>query len=99
MSTHSINNFSPKFQPFLIGSPTCPAKIKDEIDTIFKQPLKPLKSNYIFDAGKWILKLGRTNGITTPDTHLYRVRKAEKIRSYIHQNNLDAHIAVPRKYL
>ena len=99
MTTVDIKNLPPKFQSFLIGSPTCPAKIKDEIDAIFQQPLKPLK-NYIFDAGKWVLKLGRTDEFaTTPDTHLYRVRKAEKIRSYIHKNNLDAHIAVPRKYL
>ena len=99
MTTVSIKNLPPKFQSFLIGSPTCPAKIKDEIDTLFQQPLKPLK-DHIFDAGKWVLKLGRTDGLdTTPDTHLYRVRKAEKIRSYIHKNNLDAHIAVPRKYL
>lgn len=100
MSSISVSNLSPKFQPFLVGSPTCPAKIKVEIDTIFQQPLIPLKNNYIFDAGKWILKLGRTDGFnTTPDTHLYRVRKAEKIRTYIHQNNLEAHIVVPRKYL
>lgn len=67
---------------------------------MFQRPLPALKSNYIFDAGKWVLKLGRTDGLnTTPDTHLYRVRKVEKIRTYIHQNNLEAHIAVPRKYL
>ncbi len=100
MSVINMSNLSPKFQPFLIGSPKCPAKIKDEIDTIFQQPLTSLKSNYILDAGKWILKLGRTDGLhTTPDTHLYRVRKAEKIRTYIQQNNLEAHIAVPTKYL
>jgi len=100
MTTPSINNLAPKFQGFLIGSPTCPANIKIEIDGIFQQPLKRLKSNYIFDAGKWVLKLGRTDvpGMT-PDTHMYRVRKAEKIRSYIEQNKLEDHIEVPKKYL
>lgn len=100
MSIASINNLPSKFQPFLIGSPNCSANIKNEIDTIFQQPLEPLKSNYIFDAGKWVLKLGRTDGLnTTPDTHLYRVRKAEKIRTFIHQNNLDDHIAVSKKLI
>lgn len=100
MTNINIANLSHKFQPFLVGSPTCPAKIKDEMDTIFEESLRPLKGNYIFDAGKWILKLERTDGSkTTPDTHLYRVRKAEKIRTYIQKNNLEAHIAVPKKYL
>lgn len=100
MSTVSINNLHSKFQPFLIGSPTCTANIKAEIDAVFQKPLTLLKNNYIFDAGNWVLKLGRTGSIvTTSDTHLYRVRKAEKIRSYIHQNNLEDHIAVPQKYL
>lgn len=99
MSTLSINNLPSKFEPFLIGSPTCPVK-EEEIDTIFQEPLTPLKGDYIFDAGKWVLKLGRTDGLsTTPDTHLYRVRKAEKIRAYIQKNHLEKHIAVPRKYL
>ncbi len=100
MSIPSIDNLSSKFQPFLIGSPTCSVNIKSEIDSFFQRPITRLKSNYIFDAGDWVLKLGRTdNLLTTPDTHLYRIRKAEKIRNYISQNNLEDHIEVPRKYL
>lgn len=99
MSTINLSNLPSKFQPFLIGSSTCPVS-KDEIDAIFQQSLQPLKSDYIFDAGKWVLKLGRTDGLaTTDDTHLYRVRKAEKIRTYICQNNLEEHIVVSKKYL
>lgn len=94
------NNINPKFYPYLLGHPSCPVNIKQDIDQIFQQPLKPLKSDYIFDAGQWILKLGRTDGLlTTEDTHLYRVRKAEKIRVYIHNHNLENALVVPHKYL
>ncbi len=101
MSVINIDNLPRKFQPFLIGSPTCREQIKGEIDDIMnRRMLRPLKSDYIFEADRWVFKLGRTGGaLTTPDTHLYRVRKAEKIRTYILQHGLEAHIAVPKKYL
>lgn len=97
MSAVTISNLSPKFQPYLIGSSTFPV-IKEQIDAIYKDR-QPLKGDYIYEAGKWILKFVRTDGLSTPDTHLYRVRKAEKIRTYIQQNNLGDHIVVPKKYL
>ncbi len=104
MSTINISNLPRKFQPFLIGSPAChepcQEEIQEEIDTIINQgALHPLKRDYIFEAGRWVLKLRCTDVDTTPDTHLYRVRKAEKIRTYIRQNDLEDHIAVPKKYL
>lgn len=107
MSTPGVSQNLPlKFLPFLIGSPTCSANIKTEIDEIFQKPLERLSRDNglsrdnIFVGENWVFKLGRTEeSSTTQDTYLYRVRKAEKIRSYIQKNNLDAHIAVPKKYL
>ncbi|MFY7842957.1 MAG: hypothetical protein ACOVOR_02970 [Rhabdochlamydiaceae bacterium] len=103
MSSITINNLPLKFRPFLLGSPSCSANIKPEIDAIFQKDLKPLEkafSSYIFDGGNYILKNSRQDGsLTPPDTHLYRIRKAEKIRAYIQKNNLEDHLVVPKKYL
>lgn len=96
----TMDSLPHKFYPFLLGHPSCPSKIKEEIDKVFEKPLVPLKSNYIFDAGKYVLKLERTDGsLTTPDTHMYRVRKAEKIRKYIVKNHLENQLMVPEKFL
>lgn len=97
----SLNNLPAKFHPYLLGHPLCPKnKLEKEIDKVFEKALSPLKSDYIFSAGNWVLKLGRTDGVlTTDDTHLYRIRKAEKIRKYISNNNLEDHIMVPKKFL
>jgi hypothetical protein len=43
--------------------------------------------------------LERSEINTTPDTHIYRVRKAEKIRKYIKINGLESHLMVPKKFL
>ena len=100
MSTPTLENLKPKFLPFLIGSPQCPAKIKTEIDEIFREKLfAPLKDAHVFDAGNWILKGERAALLTAPDTHLYRVRKAEKVRNFIRDNHLEDHLEVPNKYI
>jgi len=98
MNTNPTNLHS-KFHPYLLGHASCSANFKNEIDEIVEKPVTELKSNVV-DAGKWILKVGRRDGLlTTEDTHLYRIRKAEKIRSYIRENGLEASLAVPKKYL
>ena len=97
-----LNTLPAKFQPFLIGSPTClcPADLKEKIDSLFIQGSATQLKEHIFETKDWVLKLGRQDGLlTTPDTHLYRVRKAEKIRTYVQQNHLENAIAVPKKYL
>lgn len=100
MSILTFNNIPSKFSPFLIGSSSCQADIKNDIDAVFeKSPLKCMKSNYIIDAGKWVLKLPRTDMPTAADSHIYRVRKAEKIRNYIQKNHLENDLVVPKKYL
>ena len=53
----TMNNLPNKFHPFLLGHPSCSANCKNEIDAIFNAPLIPLKGNYIFDAGNWVLSL------------------------------------------
>lgn len=91
-----------KFSPYVLGSSQCsaPSGTKEEIDAVFRQPLVNLKSNYIFDAGKWILKLNRADNIvTTEDSFLYRIRKADKVRRHINQNGLQNDLVVPQKFL
>jgi hypothetical protein len=100
----TINNLYPKFYPYLLGHQLCPATFKSEIDALFAQGKLPFlkdagQRQYIFDGGKYILKLNRPNGLTTHDTHLYRIRKAVKIQNYIQRNGLENHIMVPKKYL
>lgn len=105
----SINNLPRKFYPHLLGHALCPATYKNEIDAAFQQPLKPLAQNlqegqyavrpYIFDAGKWFLKLNRTDVVMRPDTVLYRIRKAAKIEKFIVDNHLENQFVVPKKHL
>ena len=94
----TINNLPSKFQPFLLSNEQN-KDIKEEIDDIFKTRLKSLERDYIFDVGKWVLKRECSNPTLTRDTHLYRIRKAEKIRRFIQKNHLENHIEVPKKYL
>lgn len=98
----TIDNLPSKFLPFLLGFKECKKDIVEDIDKVFEKPLKPLSKtrDYVFDAGDWVLKLGRTDGfLTTPDTHLYRIRKAEKVRQYITDHHLENDLMVPEKYL
>lgn len=99
--TISIANLPTKFHTRLLGHPNCPAQFKGFIEAICKHPLQPLKENYIFDAERWVLKLPRTDptGLLDPNTHLYRVRKAQKIHTYITNQGLSNHFIVPEKYL
>jgi hypothetical protein len=98
------NNLPLKFLPFLLGHSSClyskAAVLKQDIDSKLKtRTTVNIKENYILDAGKWILKLPRTGINTTPDTHIYRIRKAEKIRNFIKVNHLEEHLKVPKKFL
>ena len=95
-----IGTLPEKFHPYLIGHPKCcldPAA-QDQIKNILSQPKVFLKSN-VLGVGKWILKHTRTDFITTEDTHLYRVRKAEKVRRYIEANGLQEELIVPKKWI
>lgn len=94
-------NLNSKFYPYLLGHPQCPVSLKGEIDQIFQRSLLKLscKGGNIFEGERWVLKRARTDLPTTPDTHLYRIRKAEKVRTYILMNNLGESLVVPQKYL
>lgn len=89
-----------KFHPFLIGHAKCAFKGEEEIDQLSRSDqLKQIKNN-VFDAGKWIVKGERADGLLmAPDTHIYRVRKAEKIRKFITENHLEEEFIVPQKYI
>ncbi|MBA2369674.1 MAG: hypothetical protein H0V82_11710 [Candidatus Protochlamydia sp.] len=96
----SFDELPSKFHPYLLGHPSCASNLKEEIDQLFQAPLTPLKGNYIFTAGRWIIKGKRSDGLcTTEDTHIYRISKAEKIRRYISENHLENHLVVPQKFL
>lgn len=88
-----------KLHPFCLGHSKCTfEKINHEkILTIFKnsQEIKP----NIFLSDDWIFKTPRLDFKQTPDTHLYRVLKAKKIRDYIQKNGLEEHIIVPKKFI
>ncbi len=102
MQAITPQNLPKKFFSYLIGNPSCNRpSLKEEINQLFQgKPLLSLKGDYILEEGNWVLKLPRKDGLlTTPDTHLYRVRKAEKVRQYIEKNGLQQHLAVPQKYL
>jgi hypothetical protein len=95
------DNLLPKFRPFLLGNQECTAECKAEIDQIFSSRSTSDKiKDYIIDAGNWILKLERSDALpTTHDTHLYRVRKAERYRNFIQENGYENDLMVPKKYL
>jgi hypothetical protein len=102
--THSIDNLKEKFFPHLIGHEKCPIEDtkKQQIEEIFRdfdiQNHQFLENkNYIIDAGNWILKRARPK--LGHNTHLYRVRKAEKVRKYIQKNHLQDHFTVPEMWL
>lgn len=91
-----------KFDTHTLGHPNCiqgAPSVDDIAHCVQNAPKEELKQN-IIDAGQWILKSPRPGSLgTTPDTHLYRIRKAEKIRSYISRNHLEEHLTVPKKYI
>lgn len=101
----TLENLPNKFLPSLLGHESCPATFKNEIDEIFARSIEnapSIKSDYVWDAGKWVIKGDRTGAeaeAMRPDTNIYRVRKAEKIRNFIQENHLEEHVMVPRKYI
>jgi hypothetical protein len=107
--TRTPSNLPSKFNTHYLGHKKCiaPPGTKEEIDAIFEQnSYKNLKDGYIFQSEdkKWFVKgERRSNGgaqiLTTPDTHLYRVRKSIKVQNYIKKNHLEGSLAVPEKYL
>jgi hypothetical protein len=108
--TITIDNLRPKFLPYLIGTENCKAnqETQNEIKTFFEKGANNFENSndqnkprsYIQILGPWIVKEKREDGIlTTPDTHLYRIRKAEKIQRYITKHHLESLFAVPQKWL
>lgn len=93
-------NLPNKFFPFLLGHPSCASSdIKNEIDQIMQSCLIVDLKNNVFDCGKWILKYPRTDGLATnPDTHLYRVRKAEKYAITLSITNWKLSLQYPRNF-
>jgi len=61
--------------------------------------MRAKSSGAIVKTGSWIVKNRRCDMETTDDTHLYRVRKAEKLRKYIEAHGLQDRFAVPKKFL
>ncbi len=109
MNNLTLESLPNKFLPFLLGHASCsaPKNCKSEIDEIFTQSLKnapTLKSDYIYNAGNWVLKGDRTGedaeaAQLRSDTNIYRVRKANKIRNFIRANHLEQHVMVPQKFI
>ncbi len=101
MLVPNINNLPSKFQQFLINPKNSPrTELLEDIEKELKGKSLTKIKDYIFEGDKWIFKSARSDDLlTTPDTHLYRVRKAEKIRSYLNKNKLTDHIAVPKKHI
>lgn len=103
ISENAYNVLKPKFHPFCIGHPACQNPKAVRALQVWQNALthglgQPIKG-YIKDLGEFIIKSPRKYAVTTFDTHLYRVRKAEKIRRFIHDNELDDHFAVPEKFI
>lgn len=100
----SFASLPKKFLPHLLGNPKCrtaPAGLLEQLQAL---PFNALPrfggKQYLYDAGDWVIKGMRSDGlITTPDTHLYRVRKAEKMRKYVVEKGLQNDFVVPEKYL
>lgn len=98
-------NLPAKFHTHLLGHKKCvaPEGTKEAIDQIFDQNAKTnIKQGYVFlsNDGDWYIKTVRKGScLTTPDTHLYRVRKALKVNAYIERNGLQDSLVVPEKYL
>jgi hypothetical protein len=77
----NLESLPNKFLPFLLGHESClaPENCKSEIDEIFNRSIRnapSLKSDYIYDAGNWVIKGDRTDALApyvTPDTNIYRV--------------------------
>ncbi len=97
---------APKFYTHLLGHSKCiaPDNVKQEIEKIFEnfdQSAPIDNKENIRDCGAWVVKNSRAQfGVfTTADTHLYRVRKALKVKKYISENHYDNEIAVPDKYI
>nr|MBA3817158.1 hypothetical protein [Parachlamydiaceae bacterium] len=88
-----------KLQPFCLGHSKCSIKEtnREELLQIFHNSTE-IKPN-IFTSDKWIFKSPRLEISQLPDTHLYRVLKAKKIRNYIQKNGLEEHIIVPQKFI
>ena len=100
-------NLPSKFNPYFVGHPESiiPQGTVQSIRRCFAEATRSQLIPGIFEAGDWIFKGIRERQpdppavATTTDTHLYRVRKAEKIRKYIIANNLEGSFAVPLKYI
>ncbi|MFA6915877.1 MAG: hypothetical protein WC222_05730 [Parachlamydiales bacterium] len=103
----ALSNLPPKFNQHLLGHSECkaPVGLKEEIDQVFQDFLcnscSIEEKNNIRECVNSIIKGPREDDdtFTTPDTHLYRVRKALKIQKYISENGLNDVMEVPEKYI
>lgn len=97
----TLENLSNKFRPYLLGDSSCKLNQNDwkEVDIQFNYSETKTIKGHVIATENYIFKGPRSDIITTLDTHLYRVRKAEKIREYIERNDLRGHLLVPKKCL
>ena len=98
----TVETLPNKFYPYLLGHPKCSVsgsdKLHGEVARPFREPHTELTRN-VFRAGDYIFKSKNMDRVTTSDTHLYRIRKAEKIQKFIKANSLHDCVTVPEKYL
>ncbi len=97
----TVLGLAPKFAPHILRNSACPAsqEVADQIDAEFAQR-QALKGDYVQHSEHWVFKKKRTDGVpATDDAHAYRVRKAERLRNYIQENNLGDFFVVPQKWL
>lgn len=103
MNIITPENIPSKFRPYLLEDPLFKLNREDwkDVEIQFNSGSRT-KTNrgHVVEIGDYFFKSRRSDHPgTTPDTHLYRVRKADKIRDYIEKNNLQDELVVPKKCL
>lgn len=102
----------PKLQPYVLGSGSEYTSTEEaqQLNTFFgvqqwinrsrKTTIDNKDNIYTLEGlDGWIIKEGRTDLQTTPDTHLYRIRKAEKLRRLCRSFGFANEVEIPRKYI
>lgn len=98
----NLDNLKAKFYPFLLGHPLCQPPVvdlKEKIDLAFNNNEVEQLTEVLFTHDDWLLTKERTDIVTTPDAHLYCVRKARKIKEYIDKNNIGNEVTIQQSFL
>lgn len=107
MSIPDLQSIHPKFHPSIINrGEFSDAELKERVERAISdwQVSEEHKQNVfeIQGLGGYVVKTKRTDAYSThlaSDTHLYRVRKALKMRAISEKYSLQDHIEIPLKYL